>query len=131
MTDTIRALRATDQLAALLDSGALPARVQTLGERVFRQLHAPVRIALVGQPAVNHMALVNGFVGAALVPNLPDLPPTELRFGADPELSVITANGESRTVHDTQVADLDLRNMMMVRVAAPVPFLEKDRKSVV
>jgi hypothetical protein len=121
----MRALRAADQLAAILDSAELPPRLRAVGERVRERLAHPVRIAVVGRPGSGRRRLMAGLLGDAVLPDMADLPPVELRLGDGIAAETVTAQGETRALDPDALAQADPDTLALVRMTAPLPLLEK------
>lgn len=125
MSAELRAFRASEQLQAACAAEGLPPRVRALGKQVQQQLDAPVRLALVGRPFSGKVAVVNGFVGAAALPTLDEMPPMILSYGAQASILVTTTSGAELPVDDTSLSGLDEHDMALIRITAPLPLLEK------
>lgn len=121
----MRALRAADQLAAILDSAELPPRLRAVGERVRDRLAHPVRIAIVGRPGSGRRRLLAGLLGHTVLPAMPELPPLELRLGDGIEAEAVTPEGDTRALDPEALGQADPEALALLRMTAPLPLLEK------
>jgi hypothetical protein len=121
----MRALRAADQLAAILDSADLPPRLRAVGERVRERLAHPVRIAVVGRAGSGRRRLLAGLLGDPVLPAMVDLPPLDLRLGDGLATEAVTAEGATCTLDAAALARADPGTLALLQMTAPLPLLEK------
>ncbi len=113
-----------DQLAAALASRSLPKGARAMGERVLERLSSPVCVAVLGRPDAGLAATVNALFGGDVLPDRPGLPPVEVTFGAEPQITIVTSDGREERIDRDRFDQLDLFTLAMVRLSTPLPLLD-------
>jgi len=121
----MRAFRAAEQLSAILETAHLPPSARALAECVQTRLAAPVRLAVVGWPGSGKRRLVSGLLGRRVLPDVPDLPPSEIVLGPGEAAEAVDGAGRTRALATDRLAEIDAGALAMLRLGAPLPLLEK------
>lgn len=92
--------RIAQVLRQALARGDLPAEARQAGEHLASRLGSPTRLVVLGLAGSGKTSLVNLLLGARLMPELPDVAVTELRFGPAPRIEAELADGTARPLRD-------------------------------
>ena len=118
---------AAAQLRALISAGGLPARAVERAEALLARLEAPVRVAVVGpEPAGRGagLAALSGDETLADLPDLPERPPLELRWGGEARVALRLGCGALVEGADLAEAMAD-PEAALVTVERPLPALRR------
>ncbi len=124
MIHDIRFDATVERLRALIGTGRLAARTAGLARDLVARLETPVRIALLGPEGRGRAEAVAALVGAAVLPDLPDRPAAEIRWGEVPRNEVRRADGTRRAVRDVSGAFAD-PDATLVTLERPIPALRR------
>jgi len=124
MIHDIRFDATVERLRALIGTGGLAPRTAEQASNLVARLETPVRIALLGPEGRGRAEAVAALLGAPVLPDLPDRPAAEIRWGETPRTEVRRVDGTRRPERDVARA-FDDPDATLVTLERPLPALRR------
>jgi len=113
------------QLEQALDYGHVPDEEKRRAEQLLMRLKSPVRVVLIGKPGSGKSRLVNMLTGQSVIPETPDLPPLEVRFGPQPRTVYLMADGAEQACDGLQLDLPPPPETAIIRAELPLEVLNR------